>query len=115
MVVNRIDNMKQYFYLVGHNIVGDDFVADKIFLQEHEALRWGRRLATKNPDYSVELYKQEITRTDTLKFVKQLKAFYLTPEEALNLASEYHLEAEVQSAMDSDMSPLEACKEQDLI
>lgn len=81
MVVNRIDNMRQYFYLVGHDIVGDDFVADKIFLQEHEALRWGRRLATKNPDYSVKLYKQEITRTDKLEFVKQLKAF-LTPDEA---------------------------------
>lgn len=77
MVVNRIDNMKQYFYLVGHDILGD-FVPDKIFLQEHEALRWGRKLATKNPDYSVKLYKQEITRTGTLKFVKQLKAF-LTP------------------------------------
>lgn len=61
MVVNRIDNMRQYFYLVGHDIVGDNFVADKIFLQEHEALRWGKRLATKNPDYSVKLYKQEIT------------------------------------------------------
>lgn len=114
MVVNRINNMKQYFYLVGHDI-GGDFIPDKIFLQEHDAIRWGKRFATKNPDYSVELYKQEITRTGTLKFVKQLKAFYLTPEEALNLASEYHLEAEVQSAMDSGMSPLEACKEWDLI
>lgn len=72
--------MRQYFYLVGHDIVGDDFVADKIFLQEHEAIRWGRRLATKNPDYSVKLYKQEITRTGELKFVKQLKAFCSIPE-----------------------------------
>lgn len=115
MVVNRINNMRQYFYLVGHDIVGDDFVADKIFLQEHEALRWGKRLATKNPDYSVKLYKQEITRTGKLEFVKQLRAFYLTPEEAINLASEYHLEAEVQSAMDSGMSPLEACREWDIL
>lgn len=107
--------MKQYFYLVGHDITGDDFVADKIFLQEHEALRWGKRLATKNPNYSVKLYKQEITRTGKLEFVKQLGAFYLTPEEAINLASEYHLEAEVQSAMDWGMSPLEACREWDLI
>lgn len=75
MVVNRMNNMRQYFYLVGHGIVGDDFVADKIFLQEHEALKWGRRFATKNPDYSVKLYKQEITRTSKLEFVKQLKAF----------------------------------------
>lgn len=110
MVVNRIDNIRQYFYLVGHDIVGDDFVADKIFLQEHDALRWGRKLATKNPDYSVKLYKQEITRTGKLEFVKQLKAF-LTPDEAIKLASEYHLEAEVQAAMDSGMSPLEACRD----
>ena len=75
MVVNRINNMRQYFYLVGHDITGDDFVADKIFLQEHDALRWGRRLATKNSDYNVKLYKQEITRTGKLEFVKQLKAF----------------------------------------
>lgn len=115
MVVNRINNMRQYFYLVGHDIVGDDFVADKIFLQKHEALRWGRRLATKNPNYSVKLYKQEITRIGRLEFVKQLKAFYLTPEKAINLASEYNLEAEVQSAMDNSMSPLEACREWDLL
>lgn len=76
-MVNRINNMRQYFYLVAHDIVGDDFVADKIFLQEHDALRWGKRLATKNPDYSVKLYKQEITRTGKLKFVKQLKAFLI--------------------------------------
>lgn len=75
MVVNRTNNMRQYFYLVAHDIVGDDFVADKIFLQERDALRWGKKLATKNPDYSVKLYKQEITRTGKLKFVKQLKAF----------------------------------------
>lgn len=91
MVINRINNMRQYFYLVGHDITGDDFVADKIFLQEHEALRWGRKLATKNPDYSVKLYKQEITRTGKLEFVKQLKAF-LTPEEAIDLAFEACIE-----------------------
>ena len=90
------------------------FEAAKIFLQEHEAVRWGRKLATKNPDYSVKLYKQEITRTGKLEFVKQLKAFNLTPEEAIKLASKHHLEAEIQSAMDSGMSPLEACKEWDL-
>lgn len=107
--------MKQYFYLVGHDITGDGFVADKIFLQEHEALRWGKRFATKNPDYNVKLYKQEITRVGKLEFVKPIKAFYLTPEEAIKLASEYHLEAEVQSAMDSGMLPLEACREWDLL
>lgn len=64
--------MRQFFYLIGHDIVGDDFKADKIFLQEYEAIRWGRKLATKNPDYNVYLYKQEITRTGELEFVKGL-------------------------------------------
>lgn len=62
----------QYFFLIGHDIVGDDFVADKIFLNEWEAIRWGRNLATKNPDYTVYLYKQEITRTGELKLIKGL-------------------------------------------
>lgn len=114
MVVNRINNMRQYFYLVGYDAFYH-FEAAKIFLQEHEAVRWGRKLATKNPDYSVKLYKQEITRTGKLEFVKQLKAFYLTPEEAINLASEYHLEAEVQADIDNGMSPLEACREWDVL
>lgn len=114
MVVNRINNMRQYFYLVGHDIVGDDFVADKIFLQEHDAIRWGRRRAIQHLDHNYKLYKQEITRTGKLEFVKQLHP-YLLPEDALRIASEYHLEAEVQSAMDNGMSPLEACKEWDLL
>ena len=50
-------------------------MVDKIFLQEHEAVRWGRTLATKFPDFTVSLYKQEIARTATLKFVKDLKPF----------------------------------------
>lgn len=106
--------MRQYFYLVGHDIVGDDFVADKIFLQEHEAIRWGRRRAIQYLDHNYKLYKQEITRTGKLEFVKQLKAF-LTPEDALRIASKHHLEAEVKSAMNSGMSPFEACIEWDLI
>lgn len=39
--------MRQYFYLVAHTIVGDDLHIDKIFLQEHDAIRWGKVLATK--------------------------------------------------------------------
>lgn len=67
--------MRQFFYMVSHDIVGDDFRADKIFLQEHEAISWGRKLATKNPEYSVYLYKQEIARTSELKYVKQLPPY----------------------------------------
>ena len=66
--------MRQYFYLVAHTIVGDDLSIDKIFLQEHDAIRWGKVLATKN-HYSVGLYRQEIARTATVKFVKYLTAY----------------------------------------
>lgn len=63
--------MRQFFYLVAH-IVGDTVVQDKVFLQEHDAIRWGKTLATAHPDYTVNLYKQEIARTATVKYVKQL-------------------------------------------
>lgn len=55
----------------------------KIFLQEHDAVRWGRReaanklLETKNTNYEYILYKQEITRTGDLQRVKTLKPFPL--------------------------------------
>lgn len=45
---------------------------------------------------------------------EQLKTF-LTSEDALRIASKHHLEAEVKSAMNSGMSPFEACIEWDLI
>lgn len=67
--------MRQYFYLVAHMVVGDDLYIDKIFLQEHDAIRWGKVLATKNPDYSVSLYRQEIARTAMVKFVKYLEGY----------------------------------------
>lgn len=67
--------MRQYFYLVAHTIVGDDQTIDKIFLQEHDAIKWGRTLASKHPDYSVALYQQEIARTATVQFVKHLKEY----------------------------------------
>ena len=63
--------MSQYFYLVTH-IVEDIVIPDKVFLQEHDATRWGKTLATAHPDYTVNLYKQEIARTATVKYVKQL-------------------------------------------
>lgn len=74
--------MRQFFYMVGHTIVGDDLEADKIFLQESDAISWGRRLATNNSEYTVHLYKQEITRTGTLEFVK-----YLSPYKAPKIES----------------------------
>lgn len=67
--------MKQYFYLVMYGINKDIPVPGKIFLQESEAIRWGRTLATKNPNYSVYLYRQEIARTSAITFYKHLSSF----------------------------------------
>lgn len=67
--------MRQYFYIVMHSVVGDDMQLDHICLQECDALTFGRRLATKNEDYSVYLYKQLIARVAKVEFVKTLKPF----------------------------------------
>ena len=68
--------MKQCFYLIAHTIVGDgDLAVDKIFLQEYDAIKWGRTLATKNPKYYVGLYQQEISRTAVIRYVKDLMPF----------------------------------------
>ena len=67
--------MRQYFYIVMHSVVGDDMKLDHICLQECDALTFGRRLATKNEDYSVYLYKQVIARTGKPEFVKYLKPY----------------------------------------
>ena len=67
--------MRQYFYIVMHSVVGDNMQLDHICLQECDALTFGRRLATKNEDYSVCLYKQTIARVAKVEFVKTLKPF----------------------------------------
>ena len=73
---------KQYFYLVVAKYDESSY-PQKIFLQEHDAIRWGRReaanklLETKDPNYEYILYKQEITRTGTLQRVKTLVPFPL--------------------------------------
>ena len=66
--------MRQYFYLIGHSVVGDDFCMDKVFMQKSDAISYGRRLANKNPQYSVALYKQLISNSsqETITFVKQI-------------------------------------------
>ena len=106
--------MRQYFYLVAHKEDNGAFVPDKIFLQESVALKWGRRFATRYPEHEYHLYKQEITRTAVLLHVKPLLPF-LTPEEAIRLATAHDLQDEVQEAMDKGMSPFDACREWDVI
>ena len=66
--------MRQYFYIVTHSVVGY-MNLDYVCLQESDAITFGRRLATRNEDASVYLYKQEITRTGKPVFVKHLRAY----------------------------------------
>lgn len=72
--------MRQYFYLVVYRY-DECTVPRKVFLQEHEAIQWGRREATKklletqDTNYEYVLYKQEITRVGDLKPVKTLFPF----------------------------------------
>ena len=66
--------MRQYFYLIGHSIVGDDLCMDKVFMQKSDAISYGRHLANKNPEFSVILYRQLISNssTKTIKYVKKI-------------------------------------------
>lgn len=65
----------QYFYIVAHTTADDNQIIDKVFLQERDAIKWGRTLVSNHPEYSVALYKQVIARTATVQFVKQLREY----------------------------------------
>jgi hypothetical protein len=70
----------QYFYLICTNF-DETTCPRKVFLQEHQAVTWGRRLATKiaNDDFyacmEVALYKQPITTIGELEYVKTLEPY----------------------------------------
>lgn len=70
----------QYFYLVVLNY--DEYTNPlKVFLQENEAIKYGRRQATiawereHDPNYCYKLYRQLITRTGELEYVKTLTRY----------------------------------------
>lgn len=71
--------MRQYFYLVCINY-DESTYPQKIFLQEQEAITWGRREATKSLKegyccHEYVLFKQEISRRGVLQRVKTLLPF----------------------------------------
>lgn len=79
----------QYYYLVC-TVLDETCCPRKIFLQEHQAEIWGRRYATriKDDDFywgiEVVLYKQPITTTGELEYVKELEPYdreVISPEE----------------------------------
>lgn len=65
----------QYFYIVGYVTNGDDLKLCRVSLNQHELMSWTRREATKHDERTYELYKQPITRTGKITFVKQIKPF----------------------------------------
>lgn len=70
----------QYFYLICTNF-DETTCPRKVFLQEHQAVTWGRRLATKiaNDDFyacmEVALYRQPITTSGEIEYVKVLNPY----------------------------------------
>ena len=78
--VNRSTTMRQYFYLVIAKY-DESCYPQKVFLQKHEAIQWGRREATKSllltadTNTQYELYRQEITRTGLMERVKYLPPY----------------------------------------
>lgn len=68
---------KQYFYLVAAKF-NEDVTPLKIFLQEYQAVKWGRKELTKaleetiNFGYDYVLYRQEITTNGILEYVRVL-------------------------------------------
>ena len=68
--------MKQCFYIIAYYLSDDsDLNILKVFLQEDQAIKYGRKFATKYRNTNVNLYKQLIATTATVEFVKALKPF----------------------------------------
>lgn len=68
--------MKQCFYIIAYYLSDDsDLNILKVFLQEDQAVKYGRKFATKYRNTNVNLYKQLITTTATVEFVRILKPF----------------------------------------
>ena len=68
--------MKQCFYIIAYCLHDDsDLNLQKVFLQEDQAIKYGRKFATKYRNTNVNLYKQLIATTATVEFVKVLKPY----------------------------------------
>jgi hypothetical protein len=68
--------MKQCFYIIAYYLSDDsDLNILKVFLQEDQAIKYGRKFATKHRNTNVNLYKQLIATTATVEFVRILKPF----------------------------------------
>ena len=67
--------MRQYFYIIGYHFGDEDLKIEKVFLQEDQAITYGRKFATKYNRVKVSMFRQLIATTATVEFVKTLKPF----------------------------------------
>ena len=77
--------MRQYFYLIGHSVVGDDFCMDKVFMQKSDAISYGKHLLRKNSEYTVSLYRQPISNSsnDTIEYVRDIVSAPIKPSDPI--------------------------------
>lgn len=73
----------QYFYIVGYVTNGDDLKLCRVSLNQHELMSWARREATKHDERTYELYKQPITRTGKVTFVKTNQTIQKTKQHTM--------------------------------
>lgn len=92
----------QYFYIVVYTIVGDDLTMCKVGLNPRQLTKWGRREATKNQDRTYGLYRQPITSTGKISFVKYLTPFVDKKLEAAIKAAEHSLKVVKSGGFDWD-------------
>lgn len=67
--------MLQYFFIVSHSGVDETRINDKVFLQEEQAINWGRKQATKFIFNDYWLQRCPITATGTVEDYKSLLPF----------------------------------------
>lgn len=67
--------MLQYFFIVSHTGSDEIRINDKVFMQEEQAINWGRRRATKFPLNDYWLQRCPITATGTVTDYKSLLPF----------------------------------------
>lgn len=75
--------MIQYFYIVLHTTSDHFRHNDKVFLQEDQAINWGRRQATKYPLNDYWLERCPITSTGTCTDYKSLFPFKHEKEQSM--------------------------------
>ena len=76
--------MKQCFYIIAYHLSDDrDPKILKFFLQEDQAIEYGRKFATRHRNTNVNLYKQLVAATVKLQFVEVLEPFNMDYQKTL--------------------------------